>query len=73
MIVTVIYFTINDKLSSSRKLKNLKKVISNRFLPKQYLTFSSGTQMAQIDSMLKSTLAPPGGRAELVMVRHKVQ
>ena len=50
----------------SRKLKNYE----NNFLidldRKNIKLTSSGTSSARIDKMLKMTLAPPGGRTEVI-------
>ena len=72
MIETVIYFTIYDKMILSRTFK----VCWNNFLivpdRKNIKLISSGTWPAQIDKILKMTLAPPGGRGEVVKVRRIV-
>ena len=66
MTKTVIYFTIYDKLMLSRKLKIWK----NNFLidldQENVKLISSGTSSAGMDKTLEMTLAPPGGRTELL-------
>ena len=66
MTKTVIYFTIYDKLMLSRKLK----IWENNFLidldRENIKLISSGTWSAGMDKILEMTLAPPGGRTELL-------
>ena len=69
MTQNVIYFTINGKLVLSSKLR----IRQNKFLVGsdwKYMKLTSHEALtAQIDQMLKMTLAPPGGHKELVKVR----
>ena len=66
MTKTVIYFTIYDTLMLSRKLK----IWENNFLidldRENIKLISSGTLSAGMDKILEMTLAPPGGRKELL-------
>ena len=63
---TVIYFTIYDKFMLSRKFT----LTENNYLidldRKNMKLSASGTSSARIDKMLKMTLAPPGGRIEVI-------
>ena len=72
MTGTVIYFTIYDTLMLSRKLK----ISENKFLidldQKNIKLISSSTITTGIINILKMTLAPPGGRTELVLIRNIV-
>ena len=69
---TVIYFTIYDKLIKSRKLKVWYYNFLINLDRKNIKLTSSGTWPAQIDEILKRTLAPPGGHGEVVKVGHIV-
>ena len=66
MTKTVIYFTIYDKLMLSRKFE----ILENNFLidldRENIKLISSGTLSAGMDKILEMTLAPPGGRKELL-------
>ena len=63
---TVIYFTIYDKFMLSRKFKLSEINFLIDFDRKNIKLTSSGTSAARIDKMLKMTLAPPGGRTEVI-------
>ena len=66
MIGNVIYFTIYDKLMFSRKLKTYENTFLIDLDRKNIKLTSLGTSPARIDKMLKMTLAPPGGRTEVI-------
>ena len=68
---TVIYYTIYDKFMLSRKFKLSEINFLIDFDRKNIKLTSSGTSSARIDKMLKMTLAPPGGRTE-VIERHYI-
>ena len=66
MIGNVIYFTIYDKLMFSRKLKTYENTFLIDLDRKNIKLTSLRTSPARIDKMLKMTLAPPGGRTEVI-------
>ena len=53
----------------SRKMKTFENDFLIDLVRKNTKLTSSGTSPARIDKMLKMTLAPPGGCAELVKIR----
>ena len=66
MTDTIIYFTIYDKLMLSRKMKTFENDFLIDLVRKNIKLTSYGTSPARIDKMLKMTLAPPGGRTEVI-------
>ena len=57
---------IYDKFMLSRKFKLSEINFLIDFDRKNIKLTSSGTSSARIDKMLKMTLAPPGGRTEVI-------